>query len=147
MKVSELTFDECRGFLLERPNPSKQYFRSVSLSIFSQWKSEVINTIGDIDVVIEQPTKNHAFQVVFKDSTGMRDDNQNEIFIGDYVGKESIPKMRWMVKHGKFGIVCESQRYVPTQGWQKTPNGDHSPELMQILSEGNIKLFNKTDEQ
>jgi len=147
MKVSHLTFEECRGFLLERPNPSKQCFICTSLSVFVQWKSEVINAFGDIDVVIEQPTKNHAFQVVFKDSTGMKDDNQNEIYLGDHIGKESIPKMRWLVKHGKTGFVCESQRYVPTQGWRKTPNGDHAPELMQILSEGNVKLFNKTDEQ
>ena len=69
MKVSELTFDECKGYLLQRvePNPktgSKNCF-AANLSIFVQWKMEVISKLGDIEVREEKPTKQSSFYIRF----------------------------------------------------------------------------------
>jgi hypothetical protein len=140
MKASEITYDECRNFLLQQPSESKKFVRALSLDVFVNWKMETIKCLGDVDVFIEQPTKHNSFQVVFIENTGMKDDHLNEIYLGDELGKPSLPNMKWLVKHGKHEFVCESWRYTPGIGWTKTPNNGHTPPLQTILMEGHIKL-------
>lgn len=147
MKVSELTFDECRGFLLQRAEPilktkihPGEFIRNSSLSVFVEWKMETLRKSGDVEIVIDQPDKHSSFGVYFKAYTRYQDDEENKIYQGDYIGKKSLPHHRWLVKIGKNEFVCQSQRYIQTKGWFKTPNENHEPSLLQILSEGNVKF-------
>jgi hypothetical protein len=69
MKVSELTFDECRGYLLQRVEPhpitKRENYYCANLSIFMQWRMEVISKLGDIEIREEKPTKQSNFYIRF----------------------------------------------------------------------------------
>lgn len=69
MKVSELTFDYCRGYLLQRVEPhpitKTEKMRATNLSLFVQWKMEVLSKIGDVEVREEKPTKQSSFHIKF----------------------------------------------------------------------------------
>jgi hypothetical protein len=69
MKVSELAFDQCRGYTLQRVEPhpitGNERTRASSLSLFVEWKMEVLSKLGDVEIIEEKPSKLSPFHIKF----------------------------------------------------------------------------------
>lgn len=68
MKISDLQFDNFRGYLLKRISlgeKGEQYYRAKSLAIFSIWKQEVKTKLGDVEIREERHSSNQSFVLTF----------------------------------------------------------------------------------
>jgi hypothetical protein len=51
MKTTDITFDQVRGYLLQRP--SGEFLRALNVETFIQWRSEVVPICSEVEVIKE----------------------------------------------------------------------------------------------